>query len=327
MASLTKDRVLMCAQKLWELRGFPRLDLDTVDSAFYWELCKSGLRSDFIDLAGRYLRDPSHEEGAGELKKSLEVPESLGPGLDMKDWLTGAVPPKIRAPLFSWQSFTPTNIPCFQEATRFQFPICITRTSGDWVFLGVRDSRWSGDEVERNLREQVQQLEDDRWSVATKDHSTGLMPEEAVVILDMKFYEAGTLQVRSVWAPAPEAPRIVSLDSPVIMVTTTYPLPPEGQIASAFNAVAIEQHGWNGRLFGAGARQNQGIEVAIRTWTIGLLKGLGLDSHAVGRLTEPLFRQPVSEQIFNEQRRELVRRVPEAEIFVYQRRRHLNQRG
>jgi hypothetical protein len=147
-----------------------------------------------------------------------------------------------------------------------------------------------------------------------------LIPDESMMIVDLKFYGAGAFQFASDWPKMPTGDeRVTTVESPVVLCTVAYPLPPEGIIAAMYDAIAIEQHAWHTRLYGAGATMDPTIEVVIRTWTIGLLVGAGLEWRHIDRVTDEVFRQPVSSSGFQPQRDELVKRVPEAQPLVFQR--------
>src|SRR5262249_53675865 len=103
---------------------------------------------------------------------------------------------------------------------------------------------------------------------------------------------------------------------PAIEVQVGLPLPPPGTIAREYDAVVREVQGWHRELPG-GMPVRQEHDVAVRTWAVGLLMVAGQRfSDAQTAVCERTQSPVVSQSRFNDDRRRLLQRVPEARPFL-----------
>lgn len=90
-------------------------------------------------------------------------------------------------------------------------------------------------------------------------------------------------------------------------------------IAAAYDAIAIQHHRWHTQLFGYGAPQKQTVDVAIRTWAIGILIGAGIRQQDAIRqtFTRLELAGDLADAQWSVDRKNLIARVPEARPHLY----------
>jgi hypothetical protein len=304
-----RESIFDVARVTWSDRE--NITLDEVDGAFYWGVCREDLTSawqqqkklvDADDLAG-----PDDRRHLFNLLHDIEM-ESPGapqwsdfPRFGMRSPIT----------LNTGSILADIEIPTFDVGVRRK----IGGASG-WVLVGVRNSLWTGDEVEHQVLKVAQGRPDwlDQW-IDRGGQEPGF---GALSMVSFHFYDSNTLEYQSLLT---SGSRPVTPETPVIVCSVRLPLPPKGTIAAIYDATVIGKHKWNTRLHGYGTGHNQTVDVAIRTWMIGLLMGTGVKFTEAQREAESLFLASITQTGFIQNRSFLVDRVPEAEPFLFQRKR------
>lgn len=314
MSVPTETEILAITVGLWQIRE--SLDVDLVDGEFYWRLCRADLVSRMKELVHREGGVPRSIEQLQQVFDHFYQMESLIPGFS--SWINHELPPRMRDPLVYWTRDGLVQLPVFGGGR-------YVADKGGWVILGVRNSRWRGRDVEAAFRSEVERYRklDSEW--LQQSESVHRDRSSVCLVVDYSFCEAGDLSFRSQMAGltmdlTTGDDRYVTVESPVILCKTQYPLPPNGFISTSFDEIVVNQKGWHRRLYGANAK-DQGVDVAIRTWAIGLLVAGGAIWGEAQTKVESLLNTPISQAGFTVDRAHLVARVPEAEPFVFQRKR------
>jgi|GEM_PF-5602690 len=308
MTSISEHDILALASELWESRG--EITLDEIDGAFYWRICRGELAEQLEALAEAQEREPDSTEQLSNIFDHLYQMEASIPGFSQ--WIDNRRPPQMRDPLFRLGYPRPVDIPAFDR------PHYRSSGTGGWVLLGVRNSQWRGDDVERALRKELAYEEGRNAGYLESLRQGQANNGGSLMAIDLTYYGPGELHFRSKWISMPDgSDRSTTVESPVILCTVAYPPPSDGLIAAAYDAIAINRFRWNEHLYGFGVRWNQQPEVAIRTWTIGLLMGAGSSWNHADAVAARAVPQKVSWDGFKANRKDLIRRVPEARKFVY----------
>jgi hypothetical protein len=312
------DAILDTARALWREQN--NLDHDLVDGNFYWRHCRWQIIQELIDAPVRgkaQSSKPLSLEDYARIASHFHRVEAEDPAVI--PWLDRARPPRMRDALTSWTTSKRLTLPYFHAGFRKE------AGTGNWMFVGVRNSGWTGRDLERVCREEEAAfLQSDRnrhWIEQARD----ARPEnQSFVGIDFTLYNAGQFSMRSTFHEIdPEEghqTRWIAVESPVLMCTISYPFPPEGVLATLYDSVAREQHRWHERLYGFAA-EDQRISTSIRTWTIGLLVAGGMTFRDAQRKVEDHLGVTISQPGFQQDRATLIRRVPEAGGYLYQKRR------
>lgn len=290
------EKALELSITLWEQRE--TLTLDEVDGAFYWYVCRDEEIEAINDL---WLEGKDDESIAPLYALEAQFPNA-------ESYLRGGYWPPMRGTLVSWEQneLSPIRAPSFSDERVIAM--------GFWLCLGITNSRMSGEDVEEIARQH-------------RDHARASAPQTFQVLesrssqfvgMHFQLYPADSFRL----APEHRVPEAVGdrdwrLKSPVVFCRLHYPFPPDGMIASAYEGIVRTQHRWHTELYGYGEGVRQEIEVAIRTWAIGLQVASGVRFNDALRTVETYLQTSISNPGFTEDRKRLVRRVPEAREFLY----------
>lgn len=176
-----------------------------------------------------------------------------------------------------------------------------------FVLVLVHSSTWNGGDVEQAIETAVAEFGLEREDVEGPPfHRTDV---ELFLVTEPRLLHhlAG--------ATAGDPVRL-----PCIGVLVPIPLCSPGGVGREYDAVVRAQNRWHLALPGATATRQE-KEVAVRTWSVGLLLGHGNRfGAAMRRVSEAGRLADVSQSRFGIDRRRLVERVPEARPFLMQRR-------
>jgi hypothetical protein len=308
MSLSSVEDVLGSARRLWS--GRESIDLDLVDGEFYWRYCRGDLVQQLEELLPTLDDEASPVDRIAAVFDHLYAMEQEIPGLT--SWIENREPPRMRDPLVSWHHPGSTVVPAFSGKMK---PSGI----GAWLCMGVRNSHWTGADVERACRHEAKVFASHLYNrnLLVNGESTA---DEMLVAVDFKFYGAGELTFTSDWWQIPSGDsRQVRVESSVTMCVIAHPFPPEGVLAAMYDSIVRDHYAWHQRLYGYQALGNQTVDVAIRTWAIGLLVGSGVKyRHAERAVAEALALAGILESSqFSVDRRNLTSRVPEAEPFLF----------
>ncbi len=281
MDSLREEHIIAVTKLLWERRR-KQLQLDEVDGAFYWWCCRA---NDVPNPFAARSDDWTREE--------LTALHAEAP--DWFRWTEEGHLPRIRAP---W--------------IRLGF-------HGS-VLMGIPSREWRGCDVADDIRAWVRRVED---NPASQEFFT---PEKYESI------DGVCLQIRAwfkrahsfAFTPHPSLvpdrfedrlPRPL-LGFPVVLVDLPLPLPPFSVIEAFYDGVVIGEKQWHLQLVGESNQQT--VEVAIRTWAIALLARSGMNvNKAIDLVADHTRNDSISQERFNQARRHLRARVPEAAPYLF----------
>lgn len=317
-----RDLILRVMNSLWERRD--SIDLGEIDGAYFWQVCH--------EAKIRGLHQLIDQEGKGVAKIDACLENMLRAIPYLTDWLKDGNVPRLRDAMFQWAfaNQVDSSVHLGGLSGFFgSFPI-IDRF---WVRLMVFDQSWDGRRVEEELRRRVALAEshDPRVFVRALEgelESVRLNPGThaphieftSFSSLSIRLCEPGELHIQQWFLTDPGRNREwIPVQLPNIWVTVQMPLPPEGIIAANYDAIARRQHEWNLSL--RGSEKNPTNEAAIRSWAVGLLTNDGMSvREAINHVVALMGLGPdagYSETRFNQDRKELLDRVPEARPFVY----------
>lgn len=314
------EAVLDLARQLWDERD--GTDVDRIDGAFYWRICRGDLLNRFEKRILEHrpsktdsLVPPGEKHPFRETLDHLHSMEMEMPGFSR--WIAQGELPRMRDPLdLSNNHWLPITVPVMMRSPTSLDDI--RSQTFRTVSIGVRNSRWLGRDVEAAFREQLE-----GFSVSTRDKTT--IPGENFdrIGVTFDFFGEAELRINTDWPdPRTGDKRYVNVLSPIIVCTSSFPLPPEGLITAAYDLIPRQQHQWHERLFGNGQKHKQRATVAIRTWAIGLLLGFGARQRdAMMKVAQALGPEGEVSDQWNVDRRNLVSRVPEATPYVFKRKR------
>lgn len=322
--AIDRDKVLRLTRELWNEQG--QLDIDQIDGTFYVHVC---LENEIaaIDEAQPAGRHSSYADS--QIRRFLpNAPVGM---------YTYVIPnrPRLRDAVEMSSIHYGMRLNAKGELVRPESqpdsrPSLVALA---WVRLGIRNREWTGKQVAR--------------AIVSHDH-VGLMEfsspprppypdNEAIAIIGATLYREGEYGRQLFWDPTqehPESPpevwdeegrlRILVDHSdprwevipwpPMIVISVAEPVPPESVIAEYYDRVVIEQRAWNQHLMGASDGQN--VSTAIRTWAAGLLIASGVKSYiAYGDVAHATGQEFPSERVYFDNKRLLIKRVPEATPF------------
>lgn len=337
-----KLQVLEALKEIWPQRFDDELEIDQIDGFFYWGVCRTGLRESVIDvirklddehpewnailemrearnqdsipltphereLASAFLRDLA-QIGQIELDALTEIP-------NFSSWLTGSRSMRMRDAVFARD-----NLDCNAVQANAKYQL-------DRVHLGVLAGSWTGERVERVLRQRIElsRAEDPHWYDRSEQTvNKGLTGKKNTprVFFETSFHDKGDafpypLFQPGFWSNDGFMPKPVILTTPLIAFSINYPLPREGIIATLYNASVIQTEGWNKFLIGKETEVER--HTVIRTWAIALLAVSGMKLRDAMREVENITGESTSDARFNVNRQKLIARVPEAKPFVFSR--------
>jgi hypothetical protein len=282
------------------------LDLDTIDGEFYWRCCRSDLRRRIAELiAERPLPSPPflHDDPDGLFAYFRQGQQYAWEFALLHLGVESLYPYSIWTRLRNGER-VPMRPPLVFNH-QFHLADDIEHILRVHVFSGA----WTGDDVERQI---------DEWlakclpPVRRDDGSATSVQLRA----DFAFVERGDWEAMGLDSDLLPPERL-----PYIEVTMPFPPPALGVISREYDAVVRGQKQWHLRMPGAGAGQQE-IEVAIRTWGVGLLLAAGIRfGEAMRVVCEEGGLNEVSQSKFHDNRTQLLERVPEAAAMLMQRQR------
>jgi hypothetical protein len=310
-----RKRLLAFADELAE--ELEALDIDAIDGEFYWRWCRADLLAGMERLSlglrpvggfrtGRQgpLRneDDAH---AGRIEPE-GVFDFLREGLRFADDVMTVADEAARLyPRTVWQRLLEGERVAMRAAeTEFRVDASGGTAQPPILRLKVFSGAWTGKHVEEEARRTVNAS---RYGSLEAPHGTYV---DVSVRLSFAFGDEARARGE---ATSDDHPRF-----PYILVEVPLPLPPEQTIAREYEALVRVQRGWHLDLPGSGSRQEK--EVAIRTWTIGLLVATGM---AVNDAIEIMHLQlnlgDITQTRFGQDRKRLLERVPEAGPYLFSR--------
>jgi hypothetical protein len=308
-----RKRLLAFAEDL--VGELEALDLDTIDGEFYWRWCRTDLQTSLeqmclgIRSVGSYPVDPGRRRNEDDAYVGVIEPEAafdyLREGLRFaRDVMTVTDEAGRLYPRIVWQRLLEGERVAMRAAEAAIHVDASDATEPPLLRLKVFSGAWTGRDVEEEARRVISGTRYGRFEAPS-----GLRDD---LSLRLRFTLGDAERARGE-AFADDPPRF-----PYILVEVPLPLPPEQVIAREYEALVREQRAWHLELHGSGSRQDK--EVAIRTWTVGLLVGIGVAvNDAIGDVHIQLDLGDITQARFGQDRKRLLERVPEAEPYVFSR--------
>ncbi len=275
------------------------LDLDTVDGECYWRGCRLDLLERVEGFCATGLssepEDRFHHDDHEEPEEALAF---LRQGLRRANVLY-AIEARAASlyPRSVWRRLLEGERLAMRSA---EAEVTTSGTGAQTLSLKIFSGAWTGEEVESEVRRQ------------NPDRSTWLddVPDVG---------PGGTVRLALTFAFADEARAWHEADRPhfpYVLVTIPLPGPPAGVISREYDALVCGLKGWHRALPGRGTRQEK--EVALRTWTVGLLMFHGMVfTEAMRVVCQQMQQTEVSQARFGEDRQRVVARVPEAQAYLF----------
>jgi hypothetical protein len=283
------ERILTLTAAL--TKNIDSLTLDEIDGEYYWRICRDNMLGPLIDLGA-----PFAPPGADGHTSFEEVTKYLFDNKELANAYVTRVRPQFdEVPYHVWlRLWDPNPIPLR--------PSDIWAKDANTVLeVRVYSRAWSGVDLEAELA--WRRNENPSWFGLDAPDTVSIRMDVALVRDPQKggrFYT---------FSPYP---------IPVIEITLPFPLPSEGVAGRAYDAIVRDQQQWHLELPGGGTKQEK--EVALRTWAIGLLMAGGETFTEAQREVDSLTgRSGVSQTRFQQNRKQLVERVPEAKPYLYAR--------
>jgi hypothetical protein len=307
-----RQRLLDFAAEL--LDDLEDMDLDTIDGEFYWRWCRLDLLEQLEALRRGFPRtllsdrpsprDLVHEDNllAGWLE--LEgVFDYLRQGLQFVSRFLALEDAASRLyPGVVWRRLVDGERVAMRAA---EMEVRLQHSDDDGLpTLGLKvfSGAWTGKQVEAELRRMATYAE--RW------HPIERKELDETVKIRVSFAFADETQARAD-ARSDDPPRF-----PYVLVEAPLPLPPEKTIEREYDVLVREQRHWHRALPGGENRQEK--EVAVRTWTLGLLIRQGETfNHAQAAMHERLQLGDITQTRFGQDRKRLIERVPEARPYLF----------
>jgi hypothetical protein len=281
------ERILGLAKNLTDVIDV--VTLEEIDGEYYWRICRDDLFEPLIDLAASFT--PHGAEGPLPYDQAF-----LALGSDHEKvvaFLNTARPLIDEIPRHVWihlgkpkpLPLRPSSFGVSNEATAFQ--------------ARVHSRAWTGADLEAELA--WRREEDPSWFAPDASDMVSLRIDFALV------REPPPVSLLSEFGPYPV---------PFIEITLPFPLPSQGIVGREYDAIVRDQRQWHLELPGGETKQEK--EVALRTWTVGLLMAEGKTFTDAQREVESRTgHSGVSQARFIQDRRRLIERVPEAEPYLY----------
>lgn len=309
-----RKRLLAFAEDL--VGELEALDLDTIDGEFYWRWCRTDLQISLEQMClgirpvGSYPTDSGRRRNEDDAYTGVIEPEAafdyLREGLRFaRDVMTVTDEAGQLYPRIVWQRLLEGERVAMRAAeAAIHVDASEATTEPPLLQLKVFSGAWTGRDVEEEVRRVISGTR-----YGSFEAPAGLRDD---LSLRLRFTLGDEERARSE-AFADDPPRF-----PYILVEVPLPLPPEQVIAREYEALVREQRAWHLELHGSGSRQDK--EVAIRTWTVGLLVRIGIAvNDAIGDVHIHLDLGDIIQARFGQDRKRLLERVPEAEPYVFSR--------
>jgi hypothetical protein len=307
-----RARLLDFAAEL--LEDLETVDLDTIDGEFYWRWCRVDLLEqleqwriafpDTLRSDTSATSDLAHEDNllTGWLEDE-EIFDYLRQGLrfvrkflDLEDAAADLYPGVVWRRLIAGERVA---MRAAEGEVRYHD---FDDARSPLLSLKVFSGAWIGFQVDEELERMAMQ--------ATRWYPVDIRDMDAAVTVHVTFRFVDEAQAPS------ETNGREPARFPYVLVETSLPLPPKATIAREYDALVRDAWQWHRQLPGSDSRQDK--EVALRTWTIGLLMRHDLTfNQALARVQERLDLEGISQTRFGQDRLRLVERVPEARGFIF----------
>jgi hypothetical protein len=320
------DNVLGLATQIWfELTEF---DLDEIDGEFYWRCCRRDLVAPIEQLRAELPAVPGSEFSARPVRERFQALR------DHLEW--GQRTYRIYRQLT--ERYPERVLTCLLSGTRLsmRLPDVDDEWRDDDIRFAIRiySGNTTGTAVEEALVQRVDIV--GRWLMQHEAWNFGIAepvpcpkpPRDARYYwMSDETYDDDAnvvsltinIEFALVLDPHPE-PYGRTARTPYVQVRVHTPLPPAGAIAREYERVVRDGKAWHLHLPGEGSRQDK--EVALRTWSLGLLTRTGMKFIEASRLLhQAIGLAEVSQACFNADRVRLLDRVPEARPYLYTRER------
>jgi len=287
-------------------------DLDVVDGEFFWRCCRADLLEAAEALAKGRPRPigarAANDENAADHDERIEPLETfdyLREGLRFaEDFIALADESAQLYPGVVWRRLLDGERVAMRGGqAEVRYPEG-RGGHGDRAQLHLRvfSGAWTGAQVEDELRRLA--------STQMREFVTapGAPVSDLAVRLAFSFVDGRGIP--------DDGGEDGSPGSPYIEVIAGFPLPPAGAVAREYDALVRGERQWHQSLPGGGSRQE--MEVAIRTWVVGLLVAAGdRFGDAMATACRGAGLVEVSQTRFNQDRQKLIERVPEAAQYLF----------
>ncbi len=282
------------------------IDLDTVDGEFYWRACRLDLLDRVADVCKVGFKPASSELSDNDAHQNPDDTLALLRQEVRRANTIYATETKAADlyPRAVWRRLLEGERLAMRAAEAE-----VRSSGGDGattLHLRIFSGAWTGADVEAEVRRQ--NLDRSMWL------ESGMPKEEpdgnVRLVVDFAFVDEARARAEA----DGDSPRF-----PYVLVTIPLPGPPVGVIGREYEALVCNQRGWHLALPGGGTRQEK--EVALRTWTVGLLMTHGLRfGDAMRVVCQRTGLADVSQARFGQDRQRLIDRVPEAQLYLFTRR-------
>lgn len=277
------------------------LDLDTVDGECYWRGCRLDLLHQveaFCEV--EITPEPKDRFNHDDHEEPEEALAFLRQGLRHANTLYAT---EARAaslyPRSVWRRLLEGERLAMRAA---EGEVRGSGTGAKSLSLKIFSGAWTGEEVEAEVRRQ----DPDRLMWLGDVPVAGVGGDVRLAVT-FAFVDEARAQHES----DGERPRF-----PYVLLTIPLPGPPAGVISREYDALVCGDKGWHRALPGGGTRQEK--EVALRTWTVGLLMLHGMVfTEAMRVVCQQMQQTEVSQARFGEDRQRVVARVPEAQAYLF----------
>lgn len=335
--SIDRGKVLRLTKELWEEQGV--LDLDQIDGTYFIHACVADEIAELEKSAG----DPTKHFRYAEARIRRYLPNA--PQSSRRLFVV-VDRPHLRDPV---------DLSSIDYGGRFSangeiIPQESRNIVGQaWMRFGIRNREWSGREVAKAFLARAPVNSDRSYILNTP--RPPYQTNEAMALIGATLYREGEYGIRMFWDPEREIPddikdrpleerayrsyppEVIGEDDsvkilvdyndshwdlvgwpPMVLMAVAEPLPPASMISEFYDRVVIEQNRWHEHLLGAA--NGQSVQVAIRTWAIGLLVTSGDTFMSASRKVHQIIDTPeVGQKRFQVDRESLLRRAPEALPF------------
>lgn len=326
-------QILRLAQSL--VLDINRLNLDQVDGEFYWRCSRPDFASALEQARDQYLDEYI---GRGTGKSFSQITDPLQNIFNLTDEQTVALV----------ASYTPMSFRGYSISARFGEDSDVVEPI-DNLLIKIPAPYMTGSHVEHLVRQMLlldTEIEDSIVTNYDDQSIPQIMPSISLTVSKHRIenpaiylstaprtsiHVSFDLIVKDLEGMDPEPlPFIGPIDRnttqfpeirpPYVEMVVWFPIPGPGILADLFDAVVRREYKWHHQLKGKKSRQN--IDVAIRTWTVGLLTSRHLEvpmsfHEAMSAYEFATGLGPATQTKFQKDREVLIGRAPEAADFLY----------